>query len=259
MSVLIDILAAGAIDASGDPLANGSAYIYQVGTTQKASIFSDAALTQPASNPVTLDAAGRAEIYTASIVRIVLEDSVGTQVDDIESAGSSAGITSTETINSGQIIPIGSIIPFYDFNGSLTFDSAYWVYCDGSITTVGGESRTLPDLSNRYLVGFGTEGGGDIDTATWSSSPVGEASHQVDLSHIHVVPGHKHQIPVDDFGAGGPGVDESGTLKAGGDVFTSAQGGAVEGGSDFDSGSSLSSTQTIQPRSIRVRYIMRKA
>ena len=65
-------------------------------------------------------------------------------------------VTSSLADIAAQGLPIGSIIPFYDFNGDLTFDTDFWVYCDGQTATVGGVSRALPDLSGRYLVGFGT-------------------------------------------------------------------------------------------------------
>ena len=99
------------------------------------------------------------------------------------------------------VCPIGTIIPFYDFNAALTFNADYWAYCDGSAKTIAGiGSQTLPDLSNRYLVGFGTEGGGDIDIAAWATAAVGAASHQVDLSHTHGTgsyagPSHTHTGP----------------------------------------------------------------
>ena len=98
------------------------------------------------------------------------------------------------------VCPIGTIIPFYDFNAALTFNADYWAYCDGSAKTIAGiGSQTLPDLSNRYLVGFGTEGGGDIDIAAWATAAVGAASHQVDLSHTHGTgsyagPSHSHTV-----------------------------------------------------------------
>jgi len=58
-----------------------------------------------------------------------------------------------------SIPPIGSIIPFYDFNGLVSFDTGVWAYCDGSVLVDGASplnGQTLPDLSNRYLVGFST-------------------------------------------------------------------------------------------------------
>jgi len=97
----------------------------------------------------------------------------------------------------GSLVPIGSIIAFYDFGAALTFDTDNWVYCDGSTATVGGSSRTLPDLSGRYLVGFGgaTDGAGDIDTATWATAAVGNSLHQVDIAHTHTGPSHTHTGP----------------------------------------------------------------
>ena len=67
-------------------------------------------------------------------------------------------------------LPIGSIIPFYD------------------------GLQALPDLSNRYLVGFGSEGGNDLDSAVFSSAPVGIPFHEIDLSHAHTVNPHVHNI-----------------------------------------------------------------
>ncbi len=94
-----------------------------------------------------------------------------------------------------QIVPIGSIIPFYDIDARLTFDKTYWAFCDGSTATISGiGAQTLPDLSNRYLVGFGTEGGNDIDTAAWDYAVVGNSSHQINLQHSHTVNAHSHSL-----------------------------------------------------------------
>lgn len=93
------------------------------------------------------------------------------------------------------LTPIGTIIPFYDFNGALTFNPTNWAYCDGSVKTVGSiGAQTLPDLSNRYLVGFGNEGAGDIGTDPWSSLAIGNPSHIVNLSHVHSMNGHVHNM-----------------------------------------------------------------
>lgn len=198
------------------------------------------------------------------------------------------------------LAPIGSIIPFYDFNAALTFDTTYWVYCDGTSQTIGGVPRTTPDLSNRYLVGFGTEGGGDIDTAAWSTLPVGNASHQVNIAHTHTVDiasfasgaggGHDHasgdlyaqignsQLASDgrlhiDFTAVASWTPDRriSSLNDDGASSTSQSNGVDVGGTTSSvadhthtidppsaaSNSALSATQDVQPRSIRVRFIMR--
>lgn len=93
--------------------------------------------------------------------------------------------------------PVGSIIPFYDFDDLATFDSDYWAYCDGSTISDGDsplDGETLPDLSGRYLVGFGTDGGGDIDSASWATAAVGNVDHELDLSHTHTGPSHTHDL-----------------------------------------------------------------
>lgn len=103
-------------------------------------------------------------------------------------------------------VPIGSIIPFYDFNATVTFNSTYWEYCDGTVIANASSplnTLTKPDMSGRYLVGYGTEkavatlvtdGNKDIGSAVWSLNLVGEANHQVDLQHAHTMSGHTHTM-----------------------------------------------------------------
>lgn len=93
--------------------------------------------------------------------------------------------------------PVGSIIPFYDFNGVAQFDTNIWNYCDGSVINSPGsilDGQTLPDLSGRYICGFGTDGGGNIDTAPWDVAPVGNAGSTVNLQHSHTVNAHSHTV-----------------------------------------------------------------
>lgn len=201
-------------------------------------------------------------------------------------------------------LPVGCIIAFYDFNGAVTFDPTIWAYCDGSVLNSPGspiDGQTLPDLSNRYMVGFGTEGGGDIGTALWQVPPVGNANHQVNLQHSHTVNAHNHSLgshshtAVDHahnmtgLGQGTNFIDTNVgaanefQLNIGGNdiICSTVPGGSGNhthdylGPSDFaavtinntnlgNSGNSspgtnngLSTTEDVQPRSIRVRFIMR--
>lgn len=205
----------------------------------------------------------------------------------------------------GSLVPIGTIIPFYDFSAALTFDTDNWVYCDGSTATVGGSSRTLPDLSGRYLVGFGTpNGGGDIDTATWATAAVGNTSHtSASIAHTHTGPSHTHTGPshthsegtlkfgvafTDSAGAlsmyDTSGVatkvadDRQSNATAGASLiflqpftastsfFTTNGSGATGSGGTGATGASGTgntgsalTTISVQPESIRVRFLMRKA
>lgn len=201
-----------------------------------------------------------------------------TSVLTITSAGVIEAGASTDSINniSKQIIPIGSIIPFYDYNGALTFDTDYWAYCNGQTKTIGGSSRTLPDLSNRYLVGFGTEGGADIGSASWSTTVVGNASHarviaQAEMPiHDHTGAAHTHTFS-DSFSGttGAPGSWGSPTGSGGANYLghTHSFSGSVSGTTSSTTPTyggnnhavSLGTAFNIQPRSISVRYIMRIA
>lgn len=230
-------------------------------------------------------------------------------------------------IQYGGLTPIGSIIPFYDYNGVLTFDTDYWAYCDGSVVSINGTNYTLPDLSGRYIVGFGTPGGGNIDTATWETTAVGNTAHKININHYHTVNSHNHSIAGHSTSAGTSHTHGVGTLKFktgyfekddqniyymrfydnGGalsspynfkyfgvssgsgtvrfwglkdslttssvDYYTASGSGSTSSESSHthtisvmstlntspNTNSQLSTTQSIQPESIRVRYIMRIA
>lgn len=200
-------------------------------------------------------------------------------------------------------VPIGSIIPFYDFNGAITFSTTYWEYCRGQIVADAQSplnGLTMPDLSGRYLVGFGTDGGGDLHNAAWSAAAVGNAAHQINIQHSHTVAAHLHTGPSHTHGPGtlsfeymnyDLGTDRmrnsdtaaaifafgDASLAAGatrvtvlvpaasvqyytgdGSGVTAAGGTGNTGNASPGTDSQLSTTQSIQPRSLRVRYIMRK-
>lgn len=103
-------------------------------------------------------------------------------------------IKDSATLIADIAVPIGTIIAHYDFNGALVPNPAYWVPCDGGTYTIGGSSRVTPDLSGLYMVGFGTIGAGDIDTAPWATAAVGNTNHQVNIAHTHTGPLHQHGI-----------------------------------------------------------------
>ena len=74
------------IDASGNPLAGGYVYHYVPGTSTPKNTYQDQAGTIVNSNPVVLDAAGRAVIFGDGLYRQVVTDSAGNQQWDRETA-----------------------------------------------------------------------------------------------------------------------------------------------------------------------------
>lgn len=74
-------------DGNGAPLAGGSVYFYVVGTTTPKTTYQDQALSTPNTNPVVLDAAGRATIWGSGSFRQVLYDVNGNLVWDGVTSG----------------------------------------------------------------------------------------------------------------------------------------------------------------------------
>lgn len=77
-------------DANGAPLAGGLIYTYTAGTTTPQATYTDANLNIPLSNPVVLDAAGRAIIWLSGFYKIVVKDASGNLIsttDNITASG----------------------------------------------------------------------------------------------------------------------------------------------------------------------------
>ena len=94
------------------------------------------------------------------------------------------------------VIPIGGVIGFADY-GIATIDTDVFAYLDGGTyadpdSPFDGVQRE--DASGRYLVGFGTDGGGDIGGGAFSILPVGAAGHTINIQHSHTVAAHSHTV-----------------------------------------------------------------
>lgn len=70
------------LDANGAPLSGGSVYFYEPGTTTPKNTYQDSGLTVLNSNPVVLNAAGRATIWGNGSYRQVLYDQFGNLIWD---------------------------------------------------------------------------------------------------------------------------------------------------------------------------------
>ncbi|GJE37852.1 tail fiber protein [Methylobacterium persicinum] len=91
-------------DANGKPLAGGSLSFYVPNTTTAKPTYKNAAQTVLNTNPVILDAAGRATVYGAGAYRQILKDRYGNLIWDQLTADTSSsqiawGGTSTGTAN----------------------------------------------------------------------------------------------------------------------------------------------------------------
>lgn len=75
------------LDSNGQPLAGGQVNFYEVGTTTPKATYQDSALSTPNTNPVILDAAGRARIWGSGSYRQVVMDVFGNTIWDGVTSG----------------------------------------------------------------------------------------------------------------------------------------------------------------------------
>lgn len=141
---LIDILAAGAVDASGEPLGSGKVYVYSAGTTAPKTVYQDWELTTPHKHPITLDAAGRAEVYTDARVKLSFFDADDNSLYSVDHVGISDGDIVTDDIADGAV----GTTQIAD--GAITNDKI----ADGSIDGSKFDDDTIP---NTVLTGANLE------------------------------------------------------------------------------------------------------
>lgn len=73
----VDFLAAGMTDSSGLPLASGLVYTYSSGTTASKTTWLDTNKATARTNPIVLDARGRALVFADGRYKFVVKNSVG--------------------------------------------------------------------------------------------------------------------------------------------------------------------------------------
>lgn len=215
-------------------------------------------------------------LITSNVILEPQELIVGSENQVLQVVG---GLPTWQTLTVSGGVPLGGHIPWDDFNGALSLQAG-WEYADGTtVTTVGSPlfGQTKKDLSGAYIVGFGTLGGGNIGTSTYSSVAVGNANHQIDIRHRHSMV-HTHgsgtyaalwtqnssngDFHWQEVGTSGwtsnsraeddPDSAIPGTYFTGVDVA-----GSSGSASTSNTGYDLSETQNIQPLSYRFRFIVR--
>lgn len=130
MKRLIDVLASGVKDSTGDPVSNGQVYFYEGGTTTLQTAYQDWELTQPHANPASLDGAGCLTAYVEGRVRLVIADENGAAVRTIDQVGTSDEDIGTAAVNiaAGDGILVGA-------------DDSLSVNIDGSTLTIDAENQ----------------------------------------------------------------------------------------------------------------------
>lgn len=82
----VDALLAGVTDSNGDPLASGKVYFYDPGTTDDMTVYQDSTKSVAHSQPVVLDASGRASVFVDGATKMVIQTSADVTVHTIDNA-----------------------------------------------------------------------------------------------------------------------------------------------------------------------------
>lgn len=104
----------GARTSDGQPVASGSAWFFQPGTTSTyQTVFADADGLIAMMQPVALDAAGRAEVYTNTAIRIEIQDATGLMINVSDRANTvtAAQVEIENPVATGTDLVTGAQVP----------------------------------------------------------------------------------------------------------------------------------------------------
>jgi hypothetical protein len=81
---IVEFLLSGVHNQSGVPFSAGKVYSFEAGTTTSKDLYTDAAKTTPATNPVILDSYGRAIVYADGDYKFIVKDSDGNTIFTVD-------------------------------------------------------------------------------------------------------------------------------------------------------------------------------
>lgn len=171
MITFIDLLAAGVTDSSGNPISSGTVTSYRAGTTTLANLYQDFGQEDEHPNPLTLDAYGRVKAYADGRVKLVIKDSSGATVSEIDHVG----IEDSDVVGSGVSDLAGDGLTA-DSDGVLS------VNVDGSSVSIVNDVVGIPDrgITRDKIV----EPGHQLSSSSGSFSTT--SSTYVDVTNLSV-------------------------------------------------------------------------
>lgn len=177
-------------DQNGKPLSSGKVYFYEPGTTTPKATYQDIGQTISNTQPVSLDAAGRAKIWGTGQYRQQVYDKFNNLIWDADTASAGAGTGGT-TIGDG--LSVGTILPWsgiiapsnYQFAygqalSRTTFPELYSALTVQVIMTCTGGSPTISNLTDTSYISVGAV----LESICVSGSPtvISKTSTTVTLS-----------------------------------------------------------------------------
>lgn len=159
MKRLIEILATGLRDSSGNLLANGQVTFYEKESTTPKTVFSDWDLENPHPNPATLSATGTLTAYVDGRIKINVANSSGTYLYSIDHIGTEdADVAETATS-----LIAGDGIETEGLEVSVSVD-------DATIEVASNQLRVKDDAVSTAKIQDGAITPAKLATANWVES-----------------------------------------------------------------------------------------
>ncbi|MBX9583663.1 MAG: hypothetical protein K2X87_25455 [Gemmataceae bacterium] len=147
---------------NGAPASGATVTVYQSGTTNPVTIYTDAALSVPASNPLTCDANGEAKFYCDVVyaLRLYVQTATGTLIRDVDPVYPvpvTTGLTATGTeLNRLAVVTAGTVTA----SKAVVVDSSKNVEGFNKVSTTEGAISPY-GMDKNLLIG------GDFGTNPW--------------------------------------------------------------------------------------------
>jgi hypothetical protein len=125
------------LDADGHPYAGGSLTAYVPGTSTPKTTWLDAAGTAANTQPVILDAAGRCSLWGSGDYRLLLRDSAGNEIWDIEAttlvSAAMAPVIAAPTIpDAVHLLGLDDVVSGSDLSAAITTESNARIAADNA-------------------------------------------------------------------------------------------------------------------------------
>lgn len=174
------------LDANGDPVSGGKYRVYQANTTTLATLYSDAAMATPRTNPVVANSAGELPFFfleagTYDVALLDASDAVLDSADDVPTWGEESGDLSRTVSGNGRFSITGAGGAVYFRAGSPDPDNV-----GGDLTLEGWEGTQLDTLTldgaTVNATGRYTEQGKKIPGTVYTAATAFASAAQVDIA-----------------------------------------------------------------------------
>lgn len=127
--IQVELLLGGVMDDGDVALAGGQVFTYAAGTLTNKTTWTDRDKASPATNPIILDAAGKATIFADGVYKFVIKDADDVTIRIIDNLEFGQTFTGTFSLSKGvdvasaSALTLGSDGNYFDVTGTTTITS----------------------------------------------------------------------------------------------------------------------------------------